>query len=242
MLFRSVRDCLGWAEQLKSIFGNRLNDNTEYIKGICAKNSILASNNIYCEQLKELLESIEKELNWFVGLFDKSENLLNLRLLALTERVSACLQNIAGLEDWLAFRLAKNRCTEMGLGDYIAKIEEQNVAAENIVPIFQRRFFRLWLDSVLPEFPVVANFRRWNQTQLLKEFGELDKLQFAIAKSRIRSILINSLPSLDRFTSGVDEISILKREMNKQRKIMPIRRLFSAIPNLIMTLKPCLMM
>ena len=109
-------------------------------------------------------------------------------------------------------------------------------------PVFQKRFFRLWLDSVLPEYPVVANFRRKTQESVIQEFDQLDKLQFAIARSRIRSKLINGLPSLEHFTSGVDEISVLKRELNKQRRIMPIRRLFRTIPNLILALKPCLMM
>ena len=54
-------------------------------------------------------------------------------------------------------------------------------------------------------------------------------MQFEIAKARIKSKLINDLPSLEHFTNGVDEISILKRELNKQRRIMPIRRLFKAI-------------
>lgn len=53
---------------------------------------------------------------------------------------------------------------------------------------------------------------------------------------------MNALPSMDHFTSGHDEISILKRELKKQRKIMPIRKLFAAIPNLLPRLKPCLMM
>ena len=48
------------------------------------------------------------------------------------------------------------------------------------------------------------------------------------------------MPSLDSFTTG--EVNILKKELGKQRKIMPIRQLFSQIPNLLTTLKPCLMM
>ncbi|MEG1473587.1 MAG: AAA domain-containing protein, partial [Christensenella sp.] len=73
-------------------------------------------------------------------------------------------------------------------------------------------------------------------------FATLDKLQFDIAKARIRKKLIDELPSLERFISGTDEISILKRELVKQRKIKPIRKLFREIPNLLLTLKPCLMM
>jgi very-short-patch-repair endonuclease len=94
----------------------------------------------------------------------------------------------------------------------------------------------------MPSFPAVLNFRRKVHESTIDEFASLDKLQFEIAKARIRSKLINDLPSLNHFTSGVDEISILKRELGKQRRIMPIRKLFKEIPNLLLTLKPCLMM
>lgn len=237
-----IQDCLVWADKFRATLDKQNLMNSVYVDGICAKNEIWQKNNTYLEQLESLLANMETDLQWFVSLFETAESLLAMPVPALTERVADCLNNTASLEDWLDFRVARNRCVEAGLADYIFKIEERGIVSKNIVGIFQKRFFRLWLDSILPETPIVAQFRRWNQTQLLQEFGELDKLQFAIAKSRIRSILINSLPSLDRLTSGVDEISILKREMNKQRKIMPIRRLFKEIPNLIMTLKPCLMM
>lgn len=76
----------------------------------------------------------------------------------------------------------------------------------------------------------------------MKEFSALDKSQFDIARARIKSKLINDLPSMDHFSSGQDEINILKRELTKTRRIMPIRKLFREIPNLLLTLKPCLMM
>lgn len=100
----------------------------------------------------------------------------------------------------------------------------------------------MWLDSVLPEYKAVANFRGEVHTGIVNEFKKLDKYQFTIAKARVRSNLINTLPAIGSMVSGRDEISILKRELNKSRRIMPIRKLFSEIPNLIKTLKPCLMM
>ena len=88
----------------------------------------------------------------------------------------------------------------------------------------------------------MANFRHQSQENIIKEFSELDRLQFQIARLRIRTKLINSLPDIEHFASGVDEISVLKRELGKQKRIMPIRLLFKKIPNLLLTLKPCLMM
>jgi very-short-patch-repair endonuclease len=50
------------------------------------------------------------------------------------------------------------------------------------------------------------------------------------------------LPSLDTFTSGHDELGLLKKELAKQRKLMPTRRLIASLPNLLPVLKPCMMM
>ena len=146
------------------------------------------------------------------------------------------------LEEWIDFRNARKNCREEGLSEYIEKIEAQKIAPSCILPIFQKRFFRLWLDAILPNYPAILNFRRINQENTIQEFASLDKIQFEIAKARIKGKLINALPSFDHFTSGVDEISILKRELSKRRKIMPIRKLFQQIPNLLPNLKPCLMM
>ena len=42
--------------------------------------------------------------------------------------------------------------------------------------------------------------------------------QTAVERINSKSRLIKALPSLDHFTSGVDELSVLKRELKKQRK------------------------
>jgi superfamily I DNA and/or RNA helicase/very-short-patch-repair endonuclease len=100
----------------------------------------------------------------------------------------------------------------------------------------------LWLDVVLPEYPAVFSFRSRNQQSIINEFNKLDKMQFEIAILRIRERLISKLPNIDVTTSSLEEVGILKREVSKQRRIMPLRRLFKEIPNLLATLKPCLMM
>jgi very-short-patch-repair endonuclease len=68
------------------------------------------------------------------------------------------------------------------------------------------------------------------------------KLTLDIAKARVRSKLIERLPNTNFTISAKDEKSILNRELNKKRRIMPLRRLFGSIPNLLMAIKPCMMM
>ena len=74
-------------------------------------------------------------------------------------------------------------------------------------------------DYYLPDLALPAEEQQpigiWGQRHLrhikqatIDEFTSLDKMQFEIAKARIKSKLINDLPSLEHFTNGVDEISM----------------------------------
>lgn len=240
--WNTVRKALDWAADFYKAIDGHEEYGEFFLDNICTSDEKIGLCNTYSNQIKQELANITVDFDWFLKLFQSPDEWHAMTMPELTGRLTECANNLAALEEWIDFRTVRNQCYELGLGEYIHQIESLHIDAASIVPIFQKRFFRLWLDSILPEYPVVANFRRKTQESVIQEFEKLDRLQFAIARSRIRSQLINGLPSLDHFTSGVDEISILKRELNKQRRIMPIRRLFRAIPNLILALKPCLMM
>ena len=240
--WNTVRNALDWAVAFCNAMDGSDGYGESFLHYICTSGEKIALCKTYSDQIKQRLTAIDPDFEWFLEFFQSPDKWRNMPLPELANRLAECANNLAALEEWIDFRTVRSQCYELGLEEYIHQIETMHIDSASIVPVFQKRFFRLWLDSVLPEYPVVANFRRKTQESVIQEFDQLDKLQFAIARSRIRSKLINGLPSLDHFTSGVDEISTLKRELNKQRRIMPIRRLFRAIPNLILALKPCLMM
>ena len=239
--WNAIRQSLEWAVEFKNLISNEQISET-FVKAVCQADDFLESCHQAKESLEELIRSISYEFLWFVSNFDNPKEFEQATLTNLYNRLNACANGLFLLEEWIDFSTARTTCINGGLKDFIRVIELNNIPVQNIMPVFKKRFFRLWLDAVLPEYPAVSNFRRKMQETTISEFSMLDKVQFEIAKARIRSKLINDLPSLEHFTTGVDEISILKKELSKQRRIMPIRRLFKAIPNLLLTLKPCLMM
>lgn len=239
--WNEIRNALNWTCQFKKTIAY-YSPNSEFIEKICSDEKAIENCGKYEKEIEQMLQDIDEDFQWFISLFGDSDSYCCINLQTLSEQITRCVKGLFLLEEWIDFVNARKNCEEEGLGEYIQKFEEQKFEPYQIIPIFQKRFFRLWLDAVLPEYPAVLNFRRLNQENTIKEFVELDKLQFEIAKARIKSKLINNLPLLDKFTNGMDEMGILKRELSKQRKIMPIRKLFSQIPNLLMVLKPCLMM
>lgn len=236
-----VDKAMGWARTFK-LKVNTFNPPADFVSRVCSDHSFWD----LCEREKTVLEkygtTILPLINWYSEMFDSSMSFSTMPFTTLFEHVQKCNDNIAKLEEWIDYRTIRDECSKTALRDYIPVIEEENIPTEKVIPAFRKRFYRLWLDAVLPDYPAVQRFRRKIQDQLVGEFATLDKTQFEIARARIKGRLINGLPQMDHFTSGLDEISILKRELKKQRKIMPIRKLFAAIPNLLLTLKPCLMM
>lgn len=236
-----VYRALCWANDFRKLVTRNSLD-LKFVKRVCDDKNFIITCDVYARKIEQTIKNINIELNWFISLFDEKQVIKESRMPALYDRVNRCMNGLSLLEEWIDFRTVIEKGKAEGLGDYFDKIIEHQLDASLIINIFKKRYYRLWLDAILPNYPVVMNFRRKSHEGIINEFAYLDKLQFDIAKARIRKQLIDSLPSLDRFTSGADEISILKRELGKFRRIMPLRKLFKCIPNLLLTLKPCLMM
>ena len=239
--WEQVRGALLWAEEFRQVVRDCAL-NREFVQRICGEQKAVERCAAYEQELDSIRSGMEEDLTWFLSLFEEPQTLRGMELRELGVRVQSCAENLSLLEEWIDFVEAWWACDAESLGGYIEQIEAKQLPAERIVPVFKKRFFRLWLDAVLPEYPAVLSFRRSAQEHTVQEFAQLDRMQFDIAKARIRLKLIESLPLLDKFTNGLDEVGILKRELAKQRRIMPIRKLFREIPNLLLTLKPCLMM
>lgn len=238
-LIEKVRWGRGFAN---AVSANGITVTKDFVSRTC-KNPDFAAR---CDDLKEkielALESVKETVAWFSGLFESGSDVAGLPVTCLLDKLEACSESLDALEEILDYRKVKSDCDELGLGECVAALDAAKVPHDRIIPVFKKRFFNLWLDSVLPSRPAVASFRHRTQEEVIEEFRDLDKRQMTIARSRVKAKLINALPSLDRFTRGYDDVHILQREMSKKRRIMPIRRLFNTIPGLITTLKPCLMM
>ena len=236
-----IINSLTWMDDFKNV-KDKINLTSDFIKGVCEDTEFIKDVGTRLSVTRSAVQNTYPELKWYFSLFDDRSGLLNTELYQLLTRTEKCLNGLSALEEWIDFRSSREKCLEEGLSEFIEKIQSLKIEKSLIVPTFLKRFYRLWLDSILPKFPAVYSFRRRSHEETIKEFSKLDLDQLTIARSRVRERLASQLPDLNRFTYSRDEVGILKRELNKQRRIMPLRKLFRAIPNLLLTLKPCLMM
>ncbi|EGL16336.1 AAA domain-containing protein [Paenibacillus sp. HGF7] len=239
--WNSILGSLSWTGDFKKIH-EKYTIPMDYITRICSDTLFIYDVSTYNKNLKDRFSQIQKEWRWYVDLFDNKEELQRTDLTELSLKIRNCLNNISSLEEWIDFRSCRDECNKEGLAEYVQKIEEHKIDKNQIVGTFLKRFYRLWVDSVILTFPTVNSFRSRNHDEIIDEFNRLDLTQLTLARTRIKERLVSRLPDLNTVTTAVDEVGILKRELGKQRKILPLRKLFRAIPNLVLTLKPCLMM
>jgi superfamily I DNA and/or RNA helicase/very-short-patch-repair endonuclease len=212
-----------------------------FIKLICEDESMPEKCAYYHAILSEKSKGLIDLLQWFCKLFDETIFKAS-SLMVLLSKISACKDDIASLNNWIDYSAVKARCISLGLESFILEVEKEGINKSKIVPIFKNHFYRKWLDCAMKESSVLQSFRRQNHENMINEFKRLDKWQFSMANNRIGELFINKVLSQNIFTKAGSEIKILQKELNKKRRIMPIRKLFQCIPNLLLTLKPCLMM
>jgi len=237
----NIISSLNYADKLTNFISSYSLSN-DFIEKVCAEKSFSEELIKFKDTLNSIQIALMPLFKWYANLFDGNKEFFDFNLFTLLDKIEKSLSNLTLLEEWIDFRSNRQQCREVGLSEFVEKVEQICIKPENIVPTFLKRFYRLWLDAVIPRYHAVYGFRGRTHNTIIKDFNELDKSQLEVAKLRILERLVARLPNTNFATSSVDEVGILKRELTKQKKIKPLRRLFEEIPNLLTALKPCLMM
>ena len=180
---------------------------------------------------------------YFLSLFDDEHRnyFVGLPVRTLLKTVKDCHDNINQLETLIDYKNAVYVIEKQGLSKFLDIIVDTKLDSTKIVPSYEKCFYRSWLDEVIPEFDQINLFRHDRQEDKIKEFRQLDLSHLQISQTILKGLLIKQLPNLN-FAGNGDEAAILKRELNKRSRLMPIRKLIAAIPSLLPSLKPCMMM
>ncbi len=179
--------------------------------------------------------------------FDRS-CLDTLSLDGFAKKISACQENFALLEESIDCRTSMASCAGFGLTPAIEAMAAAGIGPEQYLDAFRKRICNLWLDLVYASVPSLASFRHDDQDRRIARFRQLDQLQFAIARDRVRAAAVNHFK--DAFNTADparsarfnEAAALLRSEHNKKRRHLPVRTMFSRMPELILQLKPCVMM
>jgi len=146
------------------------------------------------------------------------------------------------LAEWANFNSVRKQCNENGLQDFVDQALRAALPPEKWDGTFARRFYSLLSEKLSADHPLLQKFKGTVQSELIRRFRALDLAAIEDSSHEVKAKLYAQKPHLAGIQSGAAETSILRREYNKKRRLMPLRKLFVEVPGLIQALKPCLMM
>jgi very-short-patch-repair endonuclease len=158
----------------------------------------------------------------------------------LAERVSGAWRQI---REWCSWQKARRAAVETGLAPVIAALESPEGATLDVPALFERSFRRALLFALIEREPALREFFGREHNERIERFRELDEKIATLSRELIRARLAAGIPR-DQGIAEVPkaEIGLLRKELGKRMRHIPVRKLLAGIPKLLPRLKPCVLM
>ncbi|HZC04499.1 MAG TPA: DUF4011 domain-containing protein [Ktedonobacterales bacterium] len=157
------------------------------------------------------------------------------------------------LTRWVACGERIMECRALGLGALIDASLKHGDFPRDIVRVFDRRFYALWLDAARASSPALKRFSGDTHERLIEQFREFDKRHQQLAQQRLTMLLSNQrFNAQERAANAAQSnseeerafarvYSQLVREAGKKRS-PAIREIVRKVRPALIELKPCWMM
>lgn len=142
---------------------------------------------------------------------------------------------------WCGWRNARQAAVGLGLGPLVDALEAGRVAAGDAAATFEVAYARWWLNATVDADGALSAFVSAEHERRIDEFRALDDRFVDLTKAYVRASLCGNLPDPNDVTRS-SEWGLLKREMEKKKRHIPLRELVKGLPTALTGLTPCLLM
>ena len=183
------------------------------------------------DALSELLEwdgsRCPRDADPIAGAFPELE-----RWLGDAARRPGALQEVARFNQ-IAARLA-----EAGLESLAEAAASWPGAGLRLVDLYEHRFYRAWLEQAFQERPLLAEFDGTTHEGVVERFRRLDMDRLLHNRALVAKLHWGRVPR----GHGGGQLAVLRREFEKKRRHLPLRKLMTTAGNAIQGIKPVFMM
>jgi very-short-patch-repair endonuclease len=243
--WNALRKALAWVIRVRDLFASRSLSvpTAEFVQlaaaGPGASGAAREVRNAQ-EQLEQALHGLEVRFEPPAPLF-QGKKLAELLLDTLKQRLATLKERVGELADWIDLRQLRSRFEHLGLSVFWDGLQKEKPPRAQMPDAFLRAVLTAWVEHVFQEDPALGQFRRPEHERVAEEFRELDRKLIRLNAERVGRLADTQRPQAPQAIPG-SEVALLMREAHKKARHLPIRRLFEEMPDLLLQLKPCLLM
>ncbi len=157
---------------------------------------------------------------------------------SLAARLADWMQHEDTLYDLVNLNQVLDLCDKRGLRELRSVVANWSPKECRLLQSFVFGWYYSLYKRALGERQSLAGFDRGRHDRLVGRYGQLDRIVVESTRSRVAMAHWSRLPQ--RYSVG--QMGVLLREFEKRRRHLPIRQLMTKAGNVILAIKPVLMM
>jgi very-short-patch-repair endonuclease len=197
------------------------------------------------QKLSHLVNSIQEQLEFLSTVFDKGSvapggAVEQMPIENLVSWINLRVQKIGELSDWVQFQSLRRDAEAAGLSGFVAEAVDRLIEPEQLEAALERRLLVTQLDEIYHLRPRLRRFQWRDQDDLVRQFRLLDQRLMSTFSRLVQARVKQNQPNRNAAAGG--QLGFLRRELTKQRRHAPLRRLFEQAGQAILEITPCLLM
>lgn len=223
-------------------------------EGINVKEFVNSAKSLSALLTDKNIKKLKTINDYFVN---KSFNVLTKDINDFKNELENYSNNIDKLAEWVNFYEIYKPIKKMQLDDFIKNVSKLNLNKKDLSNIYTSLFYKEWLNYIYYSNNTFKLMSKLKQNNNVFKFIEADKKMFDVNRKYIINSIKKNLNDIKDAATGNsgfvygafapdmkmrNQIKILTHEANKKRAIMPIRKVFDQISDLLFSIKPCVLM
>jgi len=170
--------------------------------------------------------------------FGSGDGLADQPFAVQSEALDVWKARLNDIHDIVGFNNLSDSCAHEGLAPVSEAAVGWAEAADHLLDAFHLSWYEALVAKALAERETLARFDGPSHQQIVDRFKELDSLSLQRNRARLAMSHWERLPRQE----GGGQLGTLRREFQKRRRHLPIRRLIEQAGNAVQALKPVFMM
>jgi hypothetical protein len=187
------------------------------------------------DQLSQFLRELRLDTTAAFGITD----VYSIPLTELSERISEWQSRHQELNHWTTYRAHAQDISSTGMKNAVALLANGQLAAGDFAGVVELAYLEALLRSAWESHPKLASFSGATHGRIRKEFCKLDTQRTSHACAVVAKRHFDGIPAGE---GVLGEIGVVRREINKKSRHLPIRKLMSQAGRAIQSIKPVFMM
>jgi len=202
-------------------------------------------SKLVVSKIVELLDKYNREVNLIQNLYGSIKEELIDRPDLFLNRIKDFENYKDVLSKYIDYSKIVNNLKNFNLSKFLLLVDQGNIKISKIKDLFLYNFYNSLAKNILAKNNILREFNKLTYEEAVKKFKEYDDklliLNRKLIAAKVAQVVLpisNNGPKVKDYT----EFKLLKHEINKKKRHIPLRSLFKRAGKTIQTLKPIFMM